>query len=167
MGQTSVMVESTLVNLAHTNNHNCHQCNVIHICQHYHQVLPSYMNTEEVEAMEPNAWIDFRPEQAFAPSHCDAWTEVAILRAIRLDSDDNAFKQVDGGPRANYWLTGQPNHRHGSLFIGDPHTLYMSRKVYKYETVNPMYLVGGSETGFLPQKKLSQGICELANGSFF
>ena len=161
------MVESTLVNLAHTNNHNCHQCNVIYICQHYHQVLPSCLYTEEVEAMEPNAWIDFRPEQAFAPSHCDAWTEVAILMTIRMDSDDDAYKQVNGAPRANYWLTGQPNHRHGSLFIGDPHTLYMSRKVYKYETVNPMYLVGGSETGFLPQKKLSQGICELANGSFF
>ena len=44
------------------------------------------MNTEEVEAMEPNAWIDFRPEQAFAPSHCDAWTEVAILTTIRMDT---------------------------------------------------------------------------------
>ena len=115
--------------------------------------------------MEPNAWIDFRPEQAFAPSHCDAWTEVAILTTIRLDSDDDAYKQVDGAPRANYWLTGQPNHRHGSLFIGDPHTLYMSRKVYKYETVNPMYLVGGSETGFLPQKKLSKEFANLRMGA--
>ena len=29
----------------------------------------------EVEAMKP-IWIDFHPNQAFAPSHCDAWTEV-------------------------------------------------------------------------------------------
>ena len=82
-----------------------------------------------------------------------------------MDSDDNAYKQVNGGPRANYWLTGQPNHRHGSLFIGDTHTLYMSRKVYKYETVNPMYLVGGSETGFLPQKKLSKEFANLRMGA--
>ena len=37
----------------------------------------------EVEAMQIKdlkenkfIWIDFHPNQAFAPSHCDAWTEV-------------------------------------------------------------------------------------------
>ena len=36
-----------------------------------------------MEAIWPDAWMDFRPEQAFAPSHCDAWTEV-VMFTIRM-----------------------------------------------------------------------------------
>lgn len=42
--------------------------------------------------MKATAWLDFRPDQALAPAHCDAWS---------LNSR--------GHPVANYWLTGQPN----------------------------------------------------------
>ena len=30
--------------------------------------------------------------------------------------------QVDGVLQANYWLTGQPNHKHKSLYIGNKQT---------------------------------------------
>ena len=30
----------------------------------------------DVELLQPSAWIDFRPQQAFIPSHCDVIAEV-------------------------------------------------------------------------------------------
>ena len=79
----------------------------------------------EVEAMQikdlkekKSIWIDFHPNQAFAPSHCDAWTEVWLyygdhhlqfeLRTIKLVIYFHGtffYDQVHGVVRANYWLT--------------------------------------------------------------
>ena len=32
--------------------------------------------------MKPDAFISFWPEKAFAPAHCDAWTEVMMLMVV-------------------------------------------------------------------------------------
>ena len=72
----------------------------------YHTQMPGIMVnmtiwkfiSAEVEAMKP-IWIDFHPNQAFAPSHCDAWAECAV------------HQMEDQAPTRGEWPLQQPGYQ--------------------------------------------------------